>query len=143
VPIVPPGGSFGTFPVGVDGFVIVRLILTMSALDQADSLLVCIAHLAFAVTVKVPSEDHDFEKLFVPTGSQPESPPSEKRKLIRTGSPMFELPLALYVYVVLGNPVVGPVGVETDICSILTASPDDQSETMEISVTHRALALTE
>jgi hypothetical protein len=117
--------------------------VTASPDDQADSLLVCIAHLPFAVTVKVPPEDHDFDKLVVPTGSQPESPPSEKAKRIWTGSPMFEVALAVYVYGVLGTPEVGPVGVVTDICSILTVSADDQSETMEVSVTHRALALTE
>jgi hypothetical protein len=103
----------------------------------------CAEHLAFAVTVKDPVEVHVLEKLVVPVGSQPESVPSEKAKRIWTGSPMFELPLAVYVYGVLRDPVVGPVGVETDICSILTASAADQSETMEVSVTHRALALTE
>jgi hypothetical protein len=117
--------------------------VTASAADQADSLLGCKAHFAFAVTVKDPVEVHVLEKLVVPVGSQPESVPSEKAKRIWTGSPMFELPLAVYVYGVLGIPELCPVGVETDICSILTASPDDQSETMEISVTHRALALTE
>jgi hypothetical protein len=103
----------------------------------------CVAHLAFAVTVKDPAEVHDFWQLVVPTGSQPESLPSEKAKRIWTGSPMFELPLAVYVHGVFRVGEVCPVGVETDIISILTVSASDQSETMEVSVTHRALALTE
>lgn len=116
--------------------------VTASADDQADSIKVCIAHLAFAVTVKDPPEVHVLEKLVVPTESQPESPPSEKAKRIWTGSPMFELPLAVYVYGVLGDPVVGPVGVETVIFSILTVSATDQADITEVLIASRALALT-
>jgi hypothetical protein len=102
--------------------------VTASGADRADTLLVCIAHLACAVTVKDPPEVHIFGKLVVPTGRKPESPPSEKSKRIWTESPMFELPVALYVQRVLTAIEVGPVGVETVINSILTVRPVDQSE---------------
>jgi len=75
---------------------------------------------------------HNFWILAVPPGaeSQPESPPSEKRMRTWTGSPMFEMAVAVYVEgEALATTEVGPTGVVTVINSILTKSGVDHSET--------------